>query len=99
MFGIHSLEYDGLGSYLYLFAALEDQSRWLSWDRVVEIADEVDVPTVPVEARMQVLTSSSQASEFCLHIWWLHSLSCSIESSCHAEISYPRVSLSLETEL
>ena len=57
MFGVHSIEYDGLRSYFYLFAALEDGSRWLSWDKVVEIADEVDVPMVPVVARTQVKPS------------------------------------------
>ena len=54
MFGIHSIEYDGLSSFFYLFAALENGSVWLAWDRVNEIADEIGVPTVPVFSQTQV---------------------------------------------
>lgn len=48
MFGIHSIEYDGLTSFFYLFAALENGSDWLTWDHVTELANEIGVPTVPV---------------------------------------------------
>lgn len=48
MFGIHSLEYDQLESFFYLFGALEHGSHWLSWDHVTELANEISVPTVPV---------------------------------------------------
>ena len=54
MFGIHSIEYDGLNSFFYLFAALENGSVWLAWDWVTELADEIGVPTVPVFSRTQV---------------------------------------------
>ena len=54
MFGVHSLEYDRLGSYWYLFGGLEDGNRWLSWDHVTELANEISVPTVPVVARKKV---------------------------------------------
>ena len=54
MFGVHSLEYDGLGSFFYLFGALECGSGWLPWDHVMELANEVSVPTVPVLARRTV---------------------------------------------
>lgn len=48
MFGIHSLEYDRLGSFFYLFGALEHGSHWLPWDHVTELANDISVPTVPV---------------------------------------------------
>ncbi len=50
MFGIHSIEYDKLDSFFYLFAVLEQGSHWLSWDHVTELANEISVPTVPVVA-------------------------------------------------
>jgi len=54
MFGIHSIEYNGLNSFFYIFAALRDGSLWLSWDHVTELAEEIGVPTVPIVARTQV---------------------------------------------
>ena len=54
MFGIHSIEYDGLTSYFYLFAALENGSDWLAWDHVTELANEIGVPTVPIRCQKQV---------------------------------------------
>ena len=53
MFGVHSIEYDGLISFFYLFAALENGSDWLAWDRVTELANEIGVPTVPVYCRQK----------------------------------------------
>ena len=54
MFGIHSIEYDELSSYFYLFGVLENGSDWLSWDHVTELADEIGVPTVPMVTRQHV---------------------------------------------
>ena len=54
MFGVHSIEYDRLDSYFYIFGVLEDGSTWLSWDKVVEISDMLGIPTVPEVARKQV---------------------------------------------
>ena len=54
MFGIHSIEYDGLSSFFYLFAALENGSDWLAWDRVTELGNEIGVPTAPVFYRTHV---------------------------------------------
>ena len=54
MFGIHSIEYDRLESFFYIFAGLKDGSTWLPWDHVTELANEIGVPTVPVLAQTQV---------------------------------------------
>ena len=51
MFAIHSIQYDCLDSYMYIFAVLEDGERWLSWDEVVEWSDTLCIPTVPVIQR------------------------------------------------
>ena len=51
LFAIHSINYDRLDSYLYLFAVLENGDRWLSWDEVVEWSDTLGIPTVPVIQR------------------------------------------------
>ena len=54
MFGIHSIEYDGLTSFFYIFAVLEEGRNWWAWDKVEELASEIGVPTVPVVYRGQV---------------------------------------------
>ena len=46
--------YDRLTSFFYLFAALENGSVWLAWDRVTELANEIGVPTVLVFSWTQV---------------------------------------------
>ena len=51
LFAIHSINYDRLDSYMYIFAVLEEGERWLSWDEVVEWSDTLGVPTVPVIQR------------------------------------------------
>jgi hypothetical protein len=47
MEGVHSIEYERLESYFYLFG-VRDNMRWLSWTEVEEYAFLFDVPTVPV---------------------------------------------------
>lgn len=58
MFAVHSIEYDALDSFFYVFAALEDGSHWLSWDRVTSVAMELGLATVPVVVRRQVYNST-----------------------------------------
>ena len=47
MEGIHSIEYNLLTSYFYLFG-VRDGVNWLSWTEVEEYAFLFDLPTVPV---------------------------------------------------
>ena len=54
VFGVHSIEYDELKSFYYLFAVLENGSDWLAWDHVTELADGLGIPTVPVLCKAQV---------------------------------------------
>lgn len=46
MYGIHSIAYDKLESYFYVFAVREGD-RWLSWEEVKFYAALLDFPTVP----------------------------------------------------
>jgi hypothetical protein len=47
MEGVHSIEYDCLESYFYLFGARKD-GVWSSWKEVEEYSYLLDIPTVPV---------------------------------------------------
>ena len=44
MVGIHSIEYSNLDSYFYIFSALKNGKKWLSWDEIVEISKEYEIP-------------------------------------------------------
>lgn len=46
MYGIHSIAYDKLESYFYVFAVRE-HDKWLSWDEVKFYAEMLDFPVVP----------------------------------------------------
>lgn len=46
LYAIHSIEYEQLTHYFYLFA-IRDGDTWLSWDTVCEYAQILDLPTVP----------------------------------------------------
>jgi len=43
----HSIAYDGLSSYFLMFGAMRE-NMYLSWDTVVELAEKLDLFTVPV---------------------------------------------------
>lgn len=48
LYGVHSIEYDKLSAYWFMFACyLEDCDYWYSWDDVKMTAEILDVPTVP----------------------------------------------------
>ena len=52
MTAIHSIDYDGLATFFYLFGAKEIATgRWWSWDEVEEFAASVGMTTVPVVVR------------------------------------------------
>lgn len=54
MYGIHSIEYDALHSFFYLFAALRDGWEWLSWEEVGQLAEDTGLPMVPEIGRGHV---------------------------------------------
>ena len=55
MEGIHSIKYENLTSYFYIFG-VRDNNIWLSWDQVEEYSYLLDIPTVPVLFRGTVNT-------------------------------------------
>jgi hypothetical protein len=50
LYAIHSIEYERLEHYFYVFA-IRDGEQWLSWDETVEYAQILELPVVPVVAR------------------------------------------------
>lgn len=50
LYAIHSIEYQRLDSYFYVFA-IRDLDQWLSWDETVFYAQLLDFPVVPVVHR------------------------------------------------
>jgi len=50
LYGLHSIEYERLPQYFFIFA-VRDGETWLSWDEVVFYANLLDLPTVPVYKR------------------------------------------------
>lgn len=50
LYGEHSIHYDKLTSYFYMFAVLrnDDSPVWYAWDDVVLMSEVLQVPTVPV---------------------------------------------------
>ena len=71
MFGVHSIEYDGLGSFFYLFGVHDDdRQEWWAWDEVVALAHFLGLPPAPVVYRYLIsyhsliLSSSSLSGHF-----------------------------------
>ncbi len=53
MYAIHSIEYERLSHYFYIFA-IRDGDQWLSWDETAEYAQMLDLPLIPQVARGQI---------------------------------------------
>lgn len=66
MQGIHSIEYKNLTSFFYVFAARSD-GKWLAWDDVVDLAQRLDLPTVPVVFRGRFDTPAQLQG--CIESW------------------------------
>lgn len=47
MYGIHSIKYNKLPSYFFMFA-VRNNERWYSWNEVVEMSEILNIPTVPI---------------------------------------------------
>ncbi len=73
LYGIHSIEYNSLDEYFHMFG-VRDSENWYSWDDVVEIAQILELPTVPIlerrvfenekELKERVLYHMSQGSKY-----------------------------------
>jgi len=58
-FAVHSIEYEGLDSYLNIFGVLEKNKTWWSWWEVEASAKYLGIPTVPVIG-ITVITSQEE---------------------------------------
>lgn len=61
LYGVHSIEYDKLPAYFFVFAG-RNKNVWYSWDDVEMMAEILEVPTVPVLWRGEI-ESELQLSE------------------------------------
>ena len=50
MYAIHSIEYENMSQYFYVFGMREGQT-WLSWDEIADYAQVLELALVPVIAR------------------------------------------------
>ena len=66
LFARHSISYDNLESYFYIFSIWNDKNECLSWDETVEYSQLFEIPTVPVIYRGQF---SGNINEFHKEIW------------------------------
>ena len=81
MYGVHSIAYDKLESYFYVFA-VRVKDVWLSWDEVKEIASIFDFPTVPeITIRTKLSDISAQNENKRLEEWFRVNLGMSWEES------------------
>lgn len=48
MFAIHSIEYDNLASYFYVFGIIDNSNIFLSWDETQDICDMLGLKIVPI---------------------------------------------------
>ena len=49
VFAIHSIEYEGLSSYFYLFDIFDQQKEcWLSWSKIIDLAGQLGFDMVPI---------------------------------------------------
>jgi len=81
MYGVHSIAYDKLESYFYVFA-VRVKDVWLSWDEVKEIASLFDFPTVPeITIRTKLSDISAQNENKRLEEWFRVNLGMSWEES------------------
>jgi len=48
VYGVHSIEYEELPSAFFVFSVIDEHNKVLSWDEIHEIAELLDLKTVPV---------------------------------------------------
>lgn len=87
MYGIHSIAYNKLESYFYVFAVRE-ADRWLSWEEVKFYAGLLDFPVVPqieVKTQLQELYTKDKVESEIIENWLLANLGMSWEESVETE--------------
>lgn len=83
MYGIHSIAYQDLESFFYVFAVRE-QDRWLSWEEVKFYAAMLDFPTVPeipIQISLGTFFDKKQNENVVLANWLYRNLGMTWEES------------------
>jgi len=81
MYGVHSVAYNKLESYFYVFA-VRIKDVWLSWEEVKEIAMLFDFPTVPeIPIKIKLSDILAQNENKRLETWFKENLGMSWEKS------------------
>ena len=81
MYGIHSIAYDKLESYFYVFAVRE-HDQWLSWEEVKFYANLLDFPVVPeIEIRHELNIEENENENITLEKWLKSNLGMTWEKS------------------
>ncbi|CAA6821504.1 MAG: FIG00850486: hypothetical protein [uncultured Sulfurovum sp.] len=83
MYGIHSIAYEKLASYFYVFA-VRVKDTWLSWEEVQSIAMHFEFPTVPeiiIEKNLSDIFENSKNENAILAQWFKENLGMSWEAS------------------
>jgi len=83
MYGVHSVAYNKLESYFYVFA-VRVKDVWLSWEEVKEVASMFDFPTVPqipITKKLSELYKESKNENKILAQWFKENLNISWEES------------------
>jgi len=76
MYAIHSVGYQKLESYFYVFAVRE-KDQWLSWEEVKFYASVLDFPTVPeilIQKQLSEFYQENKNENDCLISWLTHNL-------------------------
>lgn len=87
MYGIHSIAYNKLESYFYVFAVREGD-QWLSWEEVKFYATLLDFPTVPeiaIKTPLSALLKEGQSEGRILEEWFVANLGMTWEESVETE--------------
>ncbi len=83
MYGVHSIAYDNLESYFYVFAVRE-KDYWLSWDEVKFYASMLDfpiVPEIPIVKNLKELYNEKINEDRILEAWLSENLGMPWEES------------------
>lgn len=83
MYGIHSIAYQKLESYYYVFAVRE-KGHWLSWEEVKFYASMLDFPTVPeilIQVKLSEIFNEIEDEDKILETWLTKNLGMTWEES------------------
>ncbi len=87
MYGIHSIAYNKLESYFYVFA-IRENDQWLSWEEVKFYANLLEFPTVPqieIKVKLDEVSKDNRNENEILSNWLKLNLGMTWEESAETE--------------